>query len=85
MSAADRRPTRSSTTGWEARASGGYTDADIVERVPRGRFAAPGDIAQTVAILADPARSGFVNGIAMPVDGGWTADGSRNSLRLRKR
>ncbi|MET8505626.1 SDR family oxidoreductase [Streptomyces sp. NPDC004787] len=56
-----------------------------VERVPMGRFAAPGDIAQAVAFLADPARSGFVNGIAMPVDGGWTADASWNSLRLRKR
>ncbi|MFF9198396.1 hypothetical protein ACF09L_24585 [Streptomyces sp. NPDC014779] len=53
--------------------------------MPRGRFAAPGDIAQAVAFPADPARSGFVNGIAMPVDGGWTADARRNSLRLRKR
>ncbi|WP_381795534.1 SDR family NAD(P)-dependent oxidoreductase [Streptomyces niveus] len=66
-------------------ASGGYTDEDIVERVPMGRFAAPDDIAQAVAFLADPARSGFVNGTALPVDGGWTADASWNSLRLRKR
>ncbi|MEY9962628.1 NAD(P)-dependent dehydrogenase (short-subunit alcohol dehydrogenase family) [Streptacidiphilus sp. MAP12-16] len=66
-------------------ASGGYTDSDIVERVPMARFAAPGDIAQAVAFLADPARSGFVNGIALPVDGGWTADASWTSLRLRKR
>ncbi|MGW5781211.1 SDR family NAD(P)-dependent oxidoreductase [Streptomyces sp. NPDC003863] len=69
----------------EDQASGGYTDADIVERVPMARFAAPGDIAQAVAFLADPARSGFVNGVAMPVDGGWTADASWNSLRMRKR
>ncbi|MFI6085052.1 SDR family NAD(P)-dependent oxidoreductase [Streptomyces sp. NPDC051217] len=66
-------------------ASGGYTDGDIVERVPMGRFAAPDDIAQAVAFLADPARSGFVNGTALPVDGGWTADASWTSLRLRKR
>jgi NAD(P)-dependent dehydrogenase (short-subunit alcohol dehydrogenase family) len=66
-------------------ASGGYTDADITERVPMGRFAAPGDIAAAVAFLADPAVSGFVNGTALPVDGGWTADASWNSLRLRKR
>ncbi|MFE6225004.1 SDR family NAD(P)-dependent oxidoreductase [Streptomyces sp. NPDC057854] len=66
-------------------ASGGYTDADITDRVPMARFAAPGDIAQAVAFLADPARSGFVNGVALPVDGGWTADASWNSLRLRKR
>jgi NAD(P)-dependent dehydrogenase (short-subunit alcohol dehydrogenase family) len=66
-------------------ASGGYTDADITERVPMGRFAAPGDIASAVAFLADPALSGFVNGVALPVDGGWTADASWTSLRLRKR
>jgi NAD(P)-dependent dehydrogenase (short-subunit alcohol dehydrogenase family) len=35
-------------------ASGGYTDADILDRVPMARFAAPGDIAQAVAFLADP-------------------------------
>jgi NAD(P)-dependent dehydrogenase (short-subunit alcohol dehydrogenase family) len=66
-------------------ASGGYTDADITDRVPMARFASPGDIAQAVAFLADPARSGFVNGIVLPVDGGWTADASWTSLRLRKR
>jgi NAD(P)-dependent dehydrogenase (short-subunit alcohol dehydrogenase family) len=66
-------------------ASGGYTDSDIVERVPMARFAAPGDVAQAVAFLADPTRSGFVNGVALPVDGGWTADASWTSLRLRKR
>jgi NAD(P)-dependent dehydrogenase (short-subunit alcohol dehydrogenase family) len=66
-------------------ASGGYSDSDITDRVPMGRFAVPGDIAAAVAFLADPARSGFVNGVALPVDGGWTADASWTSLRLRKR
>jgi NAD(P)-dependent dehydrogenase (short-subunit alcohol dehydrogenase family) len=66
-------------------AGGAYTDSDIVEQVPMGRFAAPADIAAAVAFLADPARSGFVNGVALPVDGGWTADGSWTALRLRKR
>jgi NAD(P)-dependent dehydrogenase (short-subunit alcohol dehydrogenase family) len=66
-------------------AGGGYTDDDITDRVPMGRFAQPGDIAAAVALLADPARSGFVNGVALPVDGGWTADASWTSLRLRKR
>ena len=66
-------------------ASGGYTDADITDRVPMGRFANPDDIAAAVAFLADPAASGFVNGVALPVDGGWTADASWTSLRLRKR
>nr|WP_042185554.1 SDR family oxidoreductase [Kibdelosporangium sp. MJ126-NF4]CEL16746.1 3-oxoacyl-[acyl-carrier protein] reductase [Kibdelosporangium sp. MJ126-NF4]CTQ92025.1 3-oxoacyl-[acyl-carrier protein] reductase (EC 1.1.1.100) [Kibdelosporangium sp. MJ126-NF4] len=66
-------------------ASGGYTDDDIVGQVPMGRFAAPGDIASAVAFLADPALSGYINGVALPVDGGWTSDGSWTSLRLRKR
>jgi NAD(P)-dependent dehydrogenase (short-subunit alcohol dehydrogenase family) len=66
-------------------AGGGYTDDDIFGQVPMGRFAKPEDIAAAVAFLADPARSGFVNGVALPVDGGWTADASWTSLRLRKR
>jgi NAD(P)-dependent dehydrogenase (short-subunit alcohol dehydrogenase family) len=66
-------------------AGGHYSDDDITEHVPMGRFASPDDIAQAVAFLADPARSGFVNGVALPVDGGWTADGSWRSLRLGKR
>lgn len=66
-------------------AAGGYSDADIVEQVPMGRFAAPDDIAAAVAFLADPARSGFVNGVALSVDGGWAADASWTALRLRKR
>jgi NAD(P)-dependent dehydrogenase (short-subunit alcohol dehydrogenase family) len=66
-------------------AGGGYTDADIVEQVPMARFATPDDIARAVAFLADPAKSGFVNGVMLPVDGGWTSDGSWTSLRLRKR
>lgn len=66
-------------------AGGGYVDADITARVPMGRFAAPDDIAQAILFLADGRRSGFVNGHALVVDGGWTADASWESLRLRKR
>ena len=66
-------------------ASGGYTDRDITEHVPMGRFATPRDIAAAVEFLANTSRSGFVNGIALPVDGGWTADGSWTTLRMRKR
>lgn len=69
----------------ESQAGGYYVDSDITDHVPMGRFAVPGDIAQAVAFLADPTRSGFVNGVALPVDGGWTADGSWQSLRLSKR
>jgi NAD(P)-dependent dehydrogenase (short-subunit alcohol dehydrogenase family) len=64
---------------------GAYGDSDITDQVPLGRFATPDDIAQAVAFLADPARSGFVNGIALSVDGGWAADGSWQSLRLSTR
>jgi NAD(P)-dependent dehydrogenase (short-subunit alcohol dehydrogenase family) len=66
-------------------AGGSYTDADIVGRVPMARFASADDIAKAVAFLADPEQSGFINGHALAVDGGWTADGSWESLRLRHR
>jgi NAD(P)-dependent dehydrogenase (short-subunit alcohol dehydrogenase family) len=66
-------------------AGGGYADADITGRVPMGRFATPNDIARAVLFLADEEASGFINGHALTVDGGWTADGSWESLRLRHR
>lgn len=66
-------------------AGGGYTDDDITGRVPMGRFASPDDIARAILFLADPVQSGFINGQALAVDGGWTSDGSWQSLRLRKR
>jgi NAD(P)-dependent dehydrogenase (short-subunit alcohol dehydrogenase family) len=66
-------------------AGGSYTDADITGRVPMGRFATPDDIARAIAFLADERESGFINGHALSVDGGWTADGSWESLRLRHR
>lgn len=65
--------------------SGAYTDADIVGRVPMGRFATPDDVARAVVYLSDPAASPFVNGVALSVDGGWAADGSWEALRLKKR
>jgi NAD(P)-dependent dehydrogenase (short-subunit alcohol dehydrogenase family) len=68
-----------------SQAEGAYGDADITRHVPMGRFAAPDDVAQAVAFLADPARSGFVNGATLSVDGGWYADGSWQSLRLGAR
>jgi NAD(P)-dependent dehydrogenase (short-subunit alcohol dehydrogenase family) len=69
----------------ESQASGAYRDGDITEHVPMARFAQPDDIAKAVAFLADPQRSGFVNGAALSVDGGWAADGSWQSLRLEAR
>ncbi|MFM5916166.1 MAG: SDR family NAD(P)-dependent oxidoreductase [Novosphingobium sp.] len=63
--------------------SGAYTDEDIVNRVPMARFARPEDVAAAILFLA---RDGtFVNGVALPVDGGWNADSSWDALRLKSR
>jgi NAD(P)-dependent dehydrogenase (short-subunit alcohol dehydrogenase family) len=66
-------------------AAGFYSDSDIEGRIPMGRFASPDDIASAIAFLADPVQSGFINGHTLSVDGGWFADGSWESLRLRHR
>lgn len=66
-------------------AGGGYTDTDITSRVPMGRFASPDDIASAIAFLADERLSGYINGHTLSVDGGWVADGSWDSLRVRHR
>ncbi len=63
--------------------SGAYGDDDIINRVPMARFAKPEDVAAAIAFLADD--GGFVNGITLPVDGGWTADASWDALRLKTR
>jgi NAD(P)-dependent dehydrogenase (short-subunit alcohol dehydrogenase family) len=65
--------------------SGAYSDRDITDRVPQARFASPRDVAEAIAFLADTSRSGFVNGTTLTVDGGWLADASWESLRLRTR
>jgi len=64
--------------------SGAYSDADIVDRIPMARFARADDVAEAIAFLIGD-RSGFINGISLPVDGGWTADASWESLRVRTR
>jgi NAD(P)-dependent dehydrogenase (short-subunit alcohol dehydrogenase family) len=66
-------------------AGGGYNDTDIEGVNPMGRFAKPDDIARAILFLATPEQSGFINGHALVVDGGWTIDGSWQSLRMRKR
>lgn len=68
-----------------AQASGLYTDDDITGRVPMGRFASADDIARAIAFLANDRESAFVNGHTLVVDGGWTSDGSWDSLRRRHR
>ena len=65
--------------------SGAYSDDDIINRVPMARFARPQDVAESIAYLMDAERSAFINGVSLPVEGGWTADASWDSLRLRTR
>jgi NAD(P)-dependent dehydrogenase (short-subunit alcohol dehydrogenase family) len=63
-------------------ALGSYTDEDIIGVNPMGRFATLDDIARAILFLSGPEQSGFINGQALPVDGGWTSDASWQSLRL---
>jgi NAD(P)-dependent dehydrogenase (short-subunit alcohol dehydrogenase family) len=65
--------------------SGAYSDEDIVNRVPMARFARAGDVAEAIAFLLDDERGAFINGVSLPVDGGWVADASWERLRLRTR
>ena len=65
--------------------SGAYSDTDIINRVPMARFARPEDVASAIAFLADSEHNNFINGISLPVDGGWTADYSWDALRLNTR
>jgi NAD(P)-dependent dehydrogenase (short-subunit alcohol dehydrogenase family) len=65
--------------------SGAYSDSDIVNRVPMARFARTADVAEAIAFLLNGERSGFINGVSLPVDGGWIADASWDSLRMRTR
>jgi NAD(P)-dependent dehydrogenase (short-subunit alcohol dehydrogenase family) len=69
----------------EDQAGGAYSDEDIANQVPLARFASPRDVALAVAFLADRSKSGFINGVALPVDGGWSSDASWTSLRLKTR
>ena len=65
--------------------SGAYSDVDIVNRVPMARFARADDVAAAIAFLLDDERGAFINGVSLPVDGGWIADASWESLRVRTR
>ena len=44
----------------------------ILERIPHGRWAQPADIAGAAVFLASEAAD-YINGITLPVDGGWLA------------
>jgi 2-deoxy-D-gluconate 3-dehydrogenase len=47
---------------------------NILTRTPAGRWGEPDDLAGTAVFLASPA-SDFVTGVALPVDGGFSASG----------
>jgi 2-deoxy-D-gluconate 3-dehydrogenase len=47
---------------------------NILARTPAGRWGEPDDLAGTAVFLASPA-SDFVTGVALPVDGGFSASG----------
>ncbi len=46
--------------------------AEILGRIPAGRWGVPSDIGDTAAFLMAPA-SDYIHGIIIPVDGGWLA------------
>lgn len=47
------------------------TGKRALERIPLKRMATAGDIAQAVLFLLSPSAS-YINGVFLPVDGGWT-------------
>ena len=63
--------------------SGAYSDDDIINRVPMARFARPEDVAAAILFLARD--DSYINGVTLPVDGGWTGDASWDALRIKNR
>lgn len=47
-------------------------NSEILNRIPAGRWGNPADLGGAAVFLAAPA-SAYVNGIVLPVDGGWLA------------
>ncbi len=54
---------------------GSYTERSnkILTHTPMGRFGTPEDLTGTLLWLCDNGASGFVNGVVVPVDGGFAA------------
>ncbi|KIW13764.1 hypothetical protein PV08_08955 [Exophiala spinifera] len=45
--------------------------ASTIERIPQGRLASPGEVADTICFLSGGSAS-HINGVALPIDGGFT-------------
>ena len=45
----------------------------IIAGTPMGRFGKPEELVGTLLFLVDEQASGFVNGVVIPVDGGFSA------------
>lgn len=45
----------------------------ILKNTPMGRFGQPEELLGTLDFLMDPEASGFVNGVIIPIDGGFSA------------
>jgi 2-deoxy-D-gluconate 3-dehydrogenase len=59
-----------STDNTEALRADPHRSAAILDRIPAGRWGAAADVAGATVFLASPA-SDYVDGITLPVDGGW--------------
>lgn len=58
--------------------------AEAADRIPTRRIGKPEEVAHTVSFLASPGAA-FVNGVTIPVDGGFTAAGGYMAEIYRQR
>lgn len=59
----------------ELAAAGSFDPAAINRRTPMGRMGSEDEVAEGIAFLLSPEKSGYVTGHTLEVNGGWTAYG----------